>query len=196
MALGPVMASVSRTPWRIRSAALAAILIAAPALAGDPVIDTAKSSIVATFKQEGVPVETPFTEFSGCIVYDPDDLATSSAKIEVITGSLDLGDETYNEEVRRPEWFDSATHPGARFQSTSIESAGAGAFKATGELTIKGVTQTITVPITVSRTAEGQAFNGTFEVSRKAFNLGEPMWDEVLEDIVVVHFHLVRQSGD
>ena len=108
--------------------------------------------------------------------------------------SLDLGDETYNEEVRRPEWFNSASHPNATFMSTSIEAAGGCAFEATGELTIKGITQTITVPITVGQVSGQQTFDGTLEVSRKAFGIGEPMWDEVLEDKVAIRFHLVSSN--
>ena len=161
------------------------------ARAADSNLDAASSTIVATFTQEGAAVKAPFTQFNGSIVYQPDNVAASSAMIEVVTGSLDLGDETYNEEVRRPEWFDSANHPNATFHSTVIESAGNGAFKATGELCIKGIKKTVTVPITVAKADGVQSFDGTFEVSRKAFSIGEPMWDEVLEDTVVVRFHLL-----
>ena len=170
---------------------VAALVIANSAFASGANLDPARSTVVATFKQEGAAVNAPFTQFSGRIVYKPDGVAASSATIEVVTGSLDLGDETYNDEVRRPEWFDSAKHPNAAFRSTSIEAAGDGAFKATGELSIKGIKKTITVPISVANADGGQSFEGSLEVSRKAFNIGEPIWDEVLEDKVVVRFHLV-----
>ena len=176
---------------RTRAFFFAALVIANFAFASGANLDPARSTIVATFTQEGAAVEAPFTQFSGRIVYKPDDLAASSATIELITGSLDLGDENYNEEVRRPEWFDSAKHPNATFRSTNIEPGGNSAFKATGEITIKGVKKTITVPITVAQADGGQSFDGTLDVSRKAFGIGEPMWDEVLEDTVKVRFHLL-----
>lgn len=175
-------------------ATVTATLLAAGGLTADPSLDVTKSSIIATFSQEGVPVDAPFTSFSGDIVYDAGNVAGSKAKIEVCTGSLDLGDESYNEEVRKPEWFDSATWPNATFQSTTIETVSEGEFKATGELTIKGKVQTITVAITFAETPEGKAFDGMFELSRAAFGIGEPMWDEVLEDTVKVRFHLVASD--
>jgi len=179
---------------------VATLLGAGASLAADQGLDVAKSSIIATFSQEGVPVDAPFTSFSGDIVYDAGNVAASTARIEVFTGSLDLGDETYNEEVRKKEWFDSVTYPNATFQSTTIEAVANGEFKATGELTIKGKAQTITITIAVAIAAaeapEGKAFDGAFEMSRAAFGIGEPLWDEVLDDIVKVRFHLVSSNGD
>lgn len=161
------------------------------ALTGVNNLNSAKSSITATFTQSGVPVESPFKTFTGRIVYDPANVAASSAELEVVTGSLDIGDEAYNEEVRKTQWFDVATYPKATFKSTAIEATGPGSFNATGELTVKGKAQTITVPITATTSADGMAFDGNFTLSRKAFALGDPLWEEVLEDKVGVKFRLV-----
>lgn len=169
----------------------AAILTTSIALAADSAnVDTAKSSIVATFTQSGVPVDSPFKKFTGRIVYDPANVAASSAAIEVDTGSLDIGDEGYNAEVRKKQWFDAATYPKATFKSTSIKPTAPGSFVATGALTVKGKAQTISVPITAKKTAKGTAFEGRFTLSRKAFNLGDPLWEDVLEDKVGVRFTL------
>ncbi len=51
--------------------------------------------------------------------------------------------------------------------------------------------QTLTVPVTVGTMPAGTTFDGSFTISRKAFGIGDPIWDEVLEDKVVVKFHLV-----
>jgi polyisoprenoid-binding protein YceI len=151
----------------------------------------AGSKVTATMKQEGVEVESPFTKFSGRIAYDPAKVASSTAVIEVETGSFDFGDEAYNAEVRKKSWFDSATYPKAKFQSTSIQPAAAGSFQATGQLTVKGRAQTITVPVKVSNSPAGMVFDGSFAMSRKAFGIGDPVWDGTVDDKVVVKFHLV-----
>jgi polyisoprenoid-binding protein YceI len=148
-----------------------------------------KSTLVATFKQEGVAVDSPFTRFSGKVSYDPRNVAASSAMLEVETASLDIGDPAYNAEVAKKSWFDSAAHPKATFRSTAIKAVSATRFDATGSLAIKGRVQTITVPVTVAAT--GNVFDGNFVISRKAFGIGDPVWDEVLEDKVTVKFHLV-----
>jgi polyisoprenoid-binding protein YceI len=181
----------SRLPLLLASALMAAAVLAADS---NPNLNAAKSTIVATFTQTGVPTEAPFKTFSGRIVYDPAKIADASASVEVVTGSLDIGDEGYNAEVRKKSWFDSAAFPKASFKSTAIKATGPGKFNATGTLIMKGRMQTITVPITATKTAEGNAFDGAFAISRKAFGLGDPAWEEVLEDKVNVRFHLVSSG--
>jgi polyisoprenoid-binding protein YceI len=172
-----------------------ALLTAGAALAADTAnLNVAKSTIVATFKQSGVPVDAPFKKFTGRIVYDAANVAASSAAIEVDTGSLDIGDEDYNAEVRKKQWFDVATYPKATFKSTSIKATAASSFVATGTLTVKGKAQTISVPITAKTTANGTAFEGTFTLSRKVFGLGDPLWEDVLEDKVSLKFVLISSG--
>ncbi len=158
-------------------------------LAADTNIDTGKSTLIATFKQENVPVDAPFRKFSGRIVYDAKNVAVASAALDVETGSLDVGDDSYSAEVRKKEWFDSARFPTATFRSTTIKPVAAGRFDATGTLSIKGKAATITVPITVQ--AGTNAFDGTLVISRKTFGIGAAAWDDVLDDKVSVRFHLV-----
>jgi polyisoprenoid-binding protein YceI len=168
----------------------AGLAIAVVALAADGAIDASQSLIVATFRQESVPVDAPFKRFSGTVVYDAAHPAAASAAVDVEVGSLDLGDESYNAEVRKPGWFDSAHFPQASFRSTGIKPGGADHFDATGTLSIKGRTQTLTVRISVQRTGNASAFDGSFELSRKYFGVGDPDWDAVLDDRVRVRFHL------
>jgi polyisoprenoid-binding protein YceI len=102
-----------------------------------------------------------------------------------------MGDDAYNAEVRKKQWFDSATYPKATFRSTSVKALGPNRFDATGALTLKGRVLTITVPVTVKATPAGSAFDGSFSISRKAFGLGDPIWEDVLEDKVDIKFHLI-----
>ena len=127
-------------------------------------------------------------------MYDAANVAASSAAVEVDTASLDIGAEDYNAEIRKKQWFDVATYPRATFRSTAIKATGPGSFIATGTLTLKGKVQTIAVPITAKTTPNGTAFEGSFPISRKAFGLGDPLWEEVLEDRVGVRFTLVKSG--
>jgi polyisoprenoid-binding protein YceI len=177
-----------------RAAMLAATLLASGILlaaSAAPNISATQSSITATFRQSGVPVDAGFRSFSGRIVYNPAKAAAATATLEVLTGSLDIGAEESNAEVRKKPWFDSATYPKATFTSQAIKPMGPGRFDATGLLAMKGKVQTITVPISVKAAPDGSVFEGAFTLSRKAWGIGEPVWDDVLEDAVVVRFHLV-----
>jgi polyisoprenoid-binding protein YceI len=150
-----------------------------------------RSTVIATFKQEGVAVDTSFTRFSGKISYDPQKVAAATVLVEVETASFDIGDPAYNAEVAKKAWFDSATYPKAVFRSTAVKPLAARKLEATGTLTLKGKVQTITVPVTVGTTPAGTTFDGAITISRKAFGIGDPIWEGVLEDKVAVKFHLV-----
>jgi polyisoprenoid-binding protein YceI len=179
-----------RTVKRSAAAGLALVsglLMAAPLAVGP----ATKSKLTASFKQEGVEVENPFTRFTGQVDYDPKNVAAATASIEVDMKSLDIGDPAYNAELAKKAWFDSGTYPKGTFKSTAIKPLAANRFEATGQLTIKGKVQTITVPVTVG----AGTFDGSFTISRKAFGIGDPIWEEALDDKVVVKFHLVTQGA-
>ncbi len=168
-------------------------LVTAPVAwsAGAPGIDAGKSSMVVTFRQENVPVDAPFKSFSGHIDYDPAQPAAAKAALEVTTGSLDLGSEDYNSEVRKRDWLDSATHPTASFVSTSIKPGAAGHLEATGTLTLKGKAQTLTVPVAVGKAGNATSFDGELTISRAYFGIGDKDWNDVLDDKVRIKFHLI-----
>jgi polyisoprenoid-binding protein YceI len=182
-------------PRPARAGALAAIAVltlgAAVALAAEASLDAAHSTIVATFKQENVPVDAPFHQFSGRIDYDAAHPDKASAAIDVTTASIDLGSPAYSSELAKAAWFDSAKFPQATFRSTSIRATAAGHIEAAGTLTIKGRQLAITVPITVGASGKQQVFDGSYVLSRKAFAIGDADWDSVLDDKVTVKFHLL-----
>jgi polyisoprenoid-binding protein YceI len=161
--------------------------------AGDPAIDASKSSIIATFKEENVPVDAPLKRFNGRIDYNAAQPNAAKAALEVETGSLDMGTAEYDAEVRKKAWLDSATYPKATFISTSVKPGAAGQFTATGTLTLKGKTQTLTVPVTVIQAAgKATVFDGAFEISRAYFAIGDKEWNDTVDDKVHVRFHLVE----
>ena len=182
---------MKRNPLLLISSIAPTIAFVATA-AGDPTIDVSKSSIIATFKQESVPVDAPLMKFNGHIDYDPAQPSAAKAALEVDTGSLDLGSPDYDAEVRKKEWLDSGTYPKVTFISTSIKPGASGHFDATGTLTLKGKTQTLTVAVTVSQAGKAIVFDGAFEISRAYFGIGDKEWNDDVDDKVRVRFHLVE----
>ncbi len=170
-------------------------LLVATALAADSSITLAQSTVIATFRQQDIPVDASFRTFSGTIAYDAARPEATRASLVVGMYSLDIGDEDTSAEVRKPAWFDSAHFPQSSFQSTLITPRAAGHFDATGVLTIKGQARTITVAVTVQRSGRTNVFDGSFELSRRDFGIGDPAWEKVLDDKVRVRFHLLA-PGD
>jgi polyisoprenoid-binding protein YceI len=172
-------------------AGMGALALAFAALAaGDPTIDASKSTFVITFKQENVPVDASFKKFNGRIDYDPAHPNEAKAALEIETGSFDMGSADYNTEVKKKDWLDSGTYPKASFISTSIKPGANGHFDATGTLTLKGKSQTLTVPVTTARSGNATTFDGTVDISRAYFGIGDAEWKDVVDDSVRIKFHL------
>lgn len=180
---------VSARSQAITAAALLA-LGSALALAAEAGLDAAGSTLVVTFRQEGVAVAAPFRQFSGHIAWDAAHPEQTTAAIDVQTASIDLGTPAYNGELAKPAWFDSARYPQATFRSSAVRALSPGHIEARGTLSIKGRVQPLTVAITVGASGAQAVFDGSFAVSRKAFAIGDADWESVLEDPVVVKFHL------
>lgn len=168
---------------------LAAASFSAPAALG---IDTAKSKVTATFKQMGVPVEAAFTTVSGSVQFDPEQPELGKASIEIATASFDIGDDDYNAEVRKPEWFNSAKYPVAVFTSTALKHLSAERFQVSGELKLKGRAQQFSLPVTVKKEAAVLVFEGSLPISRKYFDIGDAGWADAVEDTVTVTFRIVQ----
>jgi polyisoprenoid-binding protein YceI len=183
---------VRLTPSALMTLATGVILALA---AGDALarIDAAHSTITATSKQMNVPVEGKFSKFSAQLAFDPAKPATGSAQISVDMTSYDLGDESYNDEVRGKDWFDTKTYPGATFVSSAIVPAGADKYNVTGKLTIKGKSQTVVVPVTVTTQGTAHVFDGALTIKRSQYDIGLGEWKDtsVVADDVVIKFHIV-----
>src|SRR5690606_28302946 len=86
--------------------------------------------------------EIKATEFS----FDPAHPETAKVVIEISLASIDAGYEEANAELEKNEWLNLETHPLARFQSSKVEALGENRYQVTGDLSIKGNTQEVTVP--------------------------------------------------
>lgn len=173
------------------ASALASALAGAAVLKTDPV----KSSVTATFKQMGVPVEAKFKAFTAQIDYDAAKPAASKASVEIQTASFDLGDPEYNKEVTKKEWFNAAQFPKASFVSTSIVPAGPGKLDVSGKLSIKGRSADVRFPLTVKTEGGKQVFEGQLPIKRLAFNIGEGEWKDtsMVADEVLIKFRVAAQ---
>jgi polyisoprenoid-binding protein YceI len=51
---------------------------------------------------------------------------------------------------------------------------------------------TLSATFTVSKAGALTQFDGAFDISRKAYGIDDPQWNDVLEDNVKVKFHLLQ----
>ena len=157
-------------------------------------VDESKSTVIATSKQMNVPVDGKFKKFTAQLDFDPAKPATGSANITIDTSSYDLGDESYNKQARDKDWFDTAHFPTATFASTAIAPAGGSKFNVSGKLTIKGKSQNVVVPVSVTQAGAIQTFDGALPIRRTQYDIGAGEWKDtsVVADEVVIKFHIVN----
>jgi len=62
-----------------------------------------------------------------------------------------------------------------------------------GKLTIKGVTQDVTAPVTFKQEGSNQIFEGALPVKRNVFKVGDGEWKDtsVVSDDVTIKFRVV-----
>lgn len=161
------------------------------------VLQPAKSSVSFISKQMGVPVNGKFGRFTAQIAFDPNNAATSKARIEIDMASIDAGSEDANDEVKGKDWFNIKQFPTSRFESSGIKALGGGRYEASGKLTIKNVTRNVGVPFTVKIEGDSATVEGGIPISRQQFGIGTGEWadESTVADAVQLHFKLIAAAA-
>jgi polyisoprenoid-binding protein YceI len=135
-----------------------------------------ESTLAFTFRQMGSAITGQFADFTTDITFDPADLANASVTTEIVIDSVDTGNSERDAGIVGADWFDSATYPTATFASTSFRHAGGDSYTVTGELTIRDVTETIELPMTIQVDGDAATATGTLELDRRTFEIGRGDW--------------------
>jgi len=86
-----------------------------------------------------------FNELDGSAVMDEKDLDACSIEVTVQAASVDTNVEARDNDLRGPDFFNAKQFPVITFKSKSVSKAKNGNYQVTGDLTLRGVTKTITV---------------------------------------------------
>lgn len=156
-----------------------------------------KSTLVFAFKQMGVGLEGRFKRFAAQLNFDPTKVDSAKASLDVDIASIDTGSTEGDAEVAGKLWFNIKAFPTARFESSSIRSLGGNRYEVAGRLTIKGRTQAVTAPATVTIQGDKASFDGDFVIKRADFAIGEGAWAdyETVANEVQIRFHILATSG-
>jgi len=92
-----------------------------------------------------------FKDFHGVISLDEEDLTNSSVWAEINTASIDFAQhETWNTNTKNL-FFDVENHPNMRFESTGVKDLGNGKMEIEGDLSILGITKTVTLNASLNK---------------------------------------------
>lgn len=93
-------------------------------------------------------VRGSFGDFAGSFEYNPEDLASFSASASIKVASIDTKNAKRDDHLRNADFFDAPQHPEITFATTRVEPSAEG-LVLYGDLTMKGVTKEIALPITL-----------------------------------------------
>lgn len=106
-------------------------------------VDPVHSSVEFQVKHLGIAtVKGQFNEFEGTVEVGADGAVAYGA---VQTASVDTREPARDEHLRSADFFEVDTYPTIDFRSTAIRATGSDDLEIDGELTIHGVTRTITL---------------------------------------------------
>jgi len=115
-----------------------------PPPAGKYDIDTSHSTVEFVGRHMISKVRGRFTEFTGTVLVG-DTPADSSVEVEVVAGSVTTHFDQRDNHLKSGDFFELETYPTFSFRSTAVRVTGEDTFELDGELTIKDVTNSVTL---------------------------------------------------
>ncbi|MGO4362138.1 YceI family protein [Terrabacter sp. 2TAF16] len=151
--------------------------VAVENISGDYTIDPSHTRIGFSARHAMVTkVRGHFDEFEGSAHVDTVTPANSSVTVTIQAASVTTGNEQRDGHLKTPDFFDIATYPQITFVSTNVERDGA-EWDITGDLTINGVTKSVTIPFEETGSAKDPfgntrvGFEGDVTIDRTEWNL-------------------------
>lgn len=124
-------------------------------------------------------------EVTGKVELDESDLTKSKVEASIDLKAINTKQAKRDDHLRSADFFDVEKFPTLTFKSTKWEKGEGPKVKVTGELTMRGVTKTVTLDGELTpevanpfNKAKTRGFSGTTVVNRKDFGL---MWNKALE---------------
>jgi polyisoprenoid-binding protein YceI len=135
-------------------------------------------SAIIKIKRDG-----QFKEFTGQLSYDPASPASTHVDLTVYTGSVDMHNSEQDQLLKSGAFFDVERFPTMHFKSSSTEMKPDGTFSMIGDMTIRGISRRLTIPVRLRQApaagaTAGTVFETTFRIDRTEFGLnGMAKWN-------------------
>jgi polyisoprenoid-binding protein YceI len=146
-------------------------------ISGDYTLDVAHTRLGFSARHAMVTtVRGSFKEFEGTAHVDTANPSASKVSIKIDANSIDTGNKDRDGHLLSGDFFETEANPYITFESTAVDFDGE-TWNITGDLTIKGVTQSVTVPFEQTGSAEDPfgntrvGFEGSTSLNRTDFGL-------------------------
>lgn len=130
-----------------------------------------------------------FSTFTGTVDVVDGSAEKSRVNVDIDAASLTSDTEKLTGHLKSADFFDVAKNPKATFTSTEIKKGGekGATHTVTGNLTIKGITKSVTFPATVVIAGDSANVDAEFAINRRDFSLNYAgMPNDLIRDDVVI----------
>ena len=160
----------------LRSAILCLLVSAAftsPSRAQVPVFEiTPVHSSIKFDVKASVDIAGKFDKWDASLTFASPDETTGVLEITIQAASVDTGSGMKNSKLKSKDFFDVEQNPLITFKSTKLVQTGPNAFEVDGDFTIRGVTRSENLTLTVSGKGTGSGvISGTLYFDRKDYGM-------------------------
>ena len=139
-------------------------------------------------------VEGSFKKFEAKITSSKEDFSDATVELTADVNSIDTDNEQRDEHVKSTDYFDAAKYPTLTFKSKTFKKTGDKKYVVTGDLTLRGVTKTVSLDATgginavhpyTKKTITGFKVTGKFK--RSDFGIAPSVTTAMLSDEVILN---------
>ena len=150
-------------------------------------------------------VDGNFKTFDAKVTSAKPDLSDAVMEMTADVNSINTENERRDGHLKGADWFDAAKYPTLTFKSTSFKKVEGKKYKATGDLTMHGVTKPVTLDVTLNGPITQESPRGKQEkaglkatgtLNRVDFGVGKSGGAVVSEEISInVNGEFAKQDG-
>lgn len=126
-----------------------------------------------------------FAAPTGTAIFNEKNPENASFDIKIAANTFKTNNNTRDKDMKSDKYFYVEKYPNIHFKSSRVEKK-EGKYQATGTLTMRDVSKTVTLPFEAKKNTDGSyLLTSTFEVNRLDYKIGEKDWK--LKDVVTVN---------
>jgi polyisoprenoid-binding protein YceI len=147
-------------------------------------IDKSHTEVTFQVRHLVTRVRGRFSDFAGTLQYDDGKPENSAVTFTIQAASIDTNEPQRDGHLRSADFFEVEKHPTITFASKRVAKKGGDTYDVVGDLTIRGVTKEVTLPVTHLGAAKDPwgnnrlGFEAELTVNRKDYGL---TWNAALE---------------
>lgn len=151
-----------------------------------------ESKVKFTIKNFGLTVDGTFSGVKGTILFDAKNIEKSEIELSLNSNSVNTNNKERDKHLKKEDYFNVEKFPLITFKSTKLsKKIGLNKYLLSGNLTIKGITKTVELEITLSEKDSKLTLKGTLELNRRNYKVGGN--SVVLSDNVKLNFLIVTK---